>query len=136
MVNKRRCSIDVEVMEIITWFESQGIEDPLSLTEDDMEQLRDSYGIPHPVEMPNGRRLPRDEHNYIRGDVIVPVPLGQGLEAFLGRISIALTGSDLLSDIDYEVLSFNEGSQMLRIRVTGDASPILDLRQDNTISRP
>lgn len=53
------------------------------------------------------------------------------LENFLDLISVGLTGSDLLMDINYDILDVSkEEKNMLYILVSGDASMIIGATQD------
>ena len=52
-------------------------------------------------------------------------------QEFLDFISVALTGSDLLMNIDYETVALsNTEKDTLYVRVSGDASSILEMADD------
>ena len=88
-----------------------------------------------------------NKDNIIEGVVKVHLSnlIDNDLENFLDLISVGLTGSDLLMDINYDILDVSkEEKNMLYILVSGDASlivgdtqvtdPLLDTSQMLTLS--
>ena len=74
----------------------------------------------------------RDENNYVEGYVQVHVStlIDNDLEGFLDIISEELIGSDLLMDINYEVVGVEEGNELI-IKVTGDVSGVLETEEED-----
>ncbi len=74
----------------------------------------------------------RDENNYVEGYVQVHVSTltDNDLEGFLDIISEELIGSDLLKDINYEVIGVEEGNELI-IKVTGDVSGVLETEEED-----
>jgi hypothetical protein len=72
-----------------------------------------------------------EKDTYVSG--IVAIDLGDvidhDLESFLDDIALKLTGSELLIDIDYTIVGLRPDGALL-LRVTGDASEIIDREGD------
>lgn len=71
----------------------------------------------------------RDENNRVSGYVSVHISdiINRDLEGFLDLISEKLIGSDLLMDINYDVVGMNRfDPNVLVIRVTGDVSYVIE----------
>ncbi len=73
----------------------------------------------------------RDENNYVEGYVQVHIStlIDNDLEGFLDIISEELIGSDLLMDINYEVVGVEEGNELI-IKVRGDVSAVLETEEE------
>ncbi len=72
----------------------------------------------------------RDENNYVEGFIQIHVSdlIDNDYETFLDIISENLVGSDLLMDVNYEVVALagKEYPNELILKVSGDASTILE----------
>lgn len=70
----------------------------------------------------------RDENDRVEGYVSLHISdiIDNDYEAFLDILSTELVGSDLLMDIDYNIVSLAEDPNTLILKVTGDASEILE----------
>ncbi len=72
----------------------------------------------------------RDENNYVEGYIRIHINdmIDNDYEGFLDFISEKLVGSDLLMDVNYEVVA--QAKKMfpneLILKVTGDASTIIE----------
>lgn len=74
-----------------------------------------------------------DENGRIEGIIKVHISdiIDRNLDEFLDFISVALTGSDLLMNIYYETVALsNTEKDTLYVRVSGDASSILEMAGD------
>ena len=69
----------------------------------------------------------RDENNYVEGYVKLHISevIDSDLELFLDLLSNNLVGSDLLMDINYEVVALAEKDTLV-FKVTGDVSNIIE----------
>ena len=73
----------------------------------------------------------RDENNYVEGYVQVHIStlIDNDLERFLDIISEELIGSDLLMDVNYEVVGVEEENELI-IKVRGDVSAVLETEEE------
>ncbi len=70
----------------------------------------------------------RDENNYVEGYVQLHVSslVDNDLEGFLDLLSVSLVGSELLMDINYDVVALGEDKNDLIFKVRGDATTIVE----------
>ena len=73
-----------------------------------------------------------ENEGYIEGVVAVDLSdvIDNDLEGFLDLISYKMTGTELLMDINYNVVGHEE--DMLFIKVRGDVSNIVDCEDDDS----
>ncbi len=81
--------------------------------------------------VPSGARVEISDENYVTSEVVLDTSalIDNDLEGFLDLLSMGVTDTELLMDIDYrlERLTF-EG--LLVFDVTGDVSEILNMEDD------
>jgi len=70
----------------------------------------------------------RDDNNYVEGYVQLHISslIDNDYESFLDLLSISLVDSDLLMDINYDVVALAEDKNELIFRVSGDATTIIE----------
>lgn len=83
--------------------------------------------ISEPLDLQGAKKL-IGEDNYISVVVLLHFNalLGTDLEGFLDMLSTAATGSDVLMDVDYELLGATSDGDLL-FRVSGDVTNCYDL---------
>lgn len=74
----------------------------------------------------------RDENNYVEGYVQIHISemIDNDYEAFLDAISEELVGSDLLMDVNYDVVGLADEPNELILKVSGDASAIVESEEE------
>ena len=73
----------------------------------------------------------QDENGYIRGviEFDLSTAIDNDFEGFLDIISEALTGTDILMDINYEIVGLGE-NKAIHLLVSGDPSSVLECNDD------
>lgn len=100
---------------------------PINLDEEDLILLKKHYE--NEISFKNVEEViaSRDKDNYVEGYVMVHISdlIDNNLEGFLDIISEKLVGSDLLMDINYEIVGYRESNTLI-LKVSGDVSNIID----------
>lgn len=110
------------------FFRAVGVEDVSLITEDDLQRIRGQYGLREPVRMLNGQAYVLDENGYITADVRLDIDdiVGVSLEDFLDKLSVGVTGDELLSDISYKATGVDDQGSIV-LSVTGDPALSLEV---------
>ena len=99
--------------------------------ESELEKRNDSL---YPIKEAAGIIAARDENNFVEGYIQIHISdmIDNDYEGFLEFISEKLVGSDLLMDVNYEVVA--QAKKMfpneLILKVTGDASTIVESEEE------
>lgn len=74
----------------------------------------------------------RDGNNYVEGYVQIHISdiIDNDFESFLDLLSNALVGSDLLMDINYDLVALADEKNEVIFKVTGDISNILETEDE------
>ena len=81
--------------------------------------------------VPSGAQVHIDSSNFIETDIVISLEdaIDRDFEGFLDFISEQATGTEILSDISYDVIALTPMGIILT--VTGDVSMILDSMEDS-----
>ena len=109
---------------------------PINLDEGALNLLKEYYGGREPFPMRSAEDViaARDENNYVEGFISIHIStmIDNDLEGFLDIISEELVGSNLLMDINYDVVGL-EDDNMIILKVRGDASEICSDDEENEV---
>ena len=100
---------------------------PINLDNDALQLLKEHYegedGFP--VKSPEEVLASMDEDGRVEGyvDICIYDIIDNSAEDFLDMISMKLVNSDLLIDIDYDIVGHRDGLTLI-LKVSGDASEI------------
>ena len=97
-------------------------------TEELKSELEKRNGILYPIKEASEVLASRDENNRVEGYIQIHISdiIDNDYEGFLDAISEKLVGSDLLMDVNYDVVGLADEPNELILKVSGDVSMILE----------
>lgn len=83
-----------------------------------------------PVKTPKEVIASRDKNNYVTGYIRLHVSdiIDNDLEGFIDVISEKLIGSDILMDVNYDIIAMEDANSFI-VRVSGDVSAVLEMEE-------